>query len=75
MGVGLRHEGAERGEVLVHLAAAVALDGNVGHPLALGVLAVLAAPRPPPPLPPRRRGRRRVAGARRGKLGDLAGNC
>jgi hypothetical protein len=50
--VGVRHERAERGEVLVHLAAAVALDGDVGHPLALGVLGVLGAPLPSPPLPP-----------------------
>uniref|UniRef100_A0A0A9DE44 Uncharacterized protein n=1 Tax=Arundo donax TaxID=35708 RepID=A0A0A9DE44_ARUDO len=74
--VRLRHERPEHGEVLVHLAPAVALDGNVGHPLALQVLPVLHAPHPPPPLPPpllhpalplrlrhlrRRRHRRRIA--------------
>jgi hypothetical protein len=58
LGVDGRHERAERGEILVHLLAAVALDGNVGHPLALRLLLVLDRPGPPP-LPPLRRWRAR----------------
>lgn len=38
--------------MLVHLLAAVPLDGNVGHPLVLRLFLVLTHPRPPPPLLP-----------------------
>lgn len=73
MDVGVQHERTERSEVLVHLAAAVALDGDVRHPLGLGLLPGLAAPRPPPPLPgPSRRLplRRRMLLLVRGRRGD-----
>lgn len=36
--------------MVVHLLAAVPLNGNVGHPLGLRNLLVLADPRPSPPL-------------------------
>jgi hypothetical protein len=55
--VGGRHEGAERGEVLVHLLAPVALHGNVDHALALHFLLVLQWPHPSP-LPSSGSGRR-----------------
>lgn len=48
MNVGCRHDRSEHGEVVVHLAAAIALDGNVSHPLALGFLLVLAPLKTPP---------------------------
>lgn len=54
--IGLGHQGPEDGQVLVHLLPAIPLDGNVGHPLRLRLLLVLAHPRPPLPLlPPLRR--------------------
>lgn len=41
------HQGAEDGEIFIHLFAAVALNSNVGHPLVLDVLFVPAALRAP----------------------------
>lgn len=42
------HDRPELGKVLVHELSAVALNGNVSHPLVLHLLLVLATPRPPP---------------------------
>lgn len=66
--VGLRHERPEDGEVLVHLAPAVALHGYVRHPLGLRLLPRLAALRAPPPLLPRRGGVRGRGRGRRRRL-------
>jgi hypothetical protein len=64
--VGGRHDGAEHGEVLVHLPPPVALHGNVVAPLALHLLRVLHRLRAPSP-PPRRRRGRLAASSRRGR--------
>lgn len=69
LNIRFRHERAQDGEVLIHLLAAVSLDGNVRHSLSLGFFLVLAHLGPPPPLLAalhggfRRRRRRRVVGA------------
>lgn len=49
--VGRGHQGAEGGEVVVHLAAAIPLHRDMSHPLALHLLLVLQALAPPPLAP------------------------
>lgn len=69
LNIRVRHERAQDGEMLIHLLAAVSLDGNVSHSLRLGLLFVLANLGAPPPLLAALRGgglrrrRRRQGGA------------